>query len=272
MGSTPADFDPTFSSSDPTRAYSRDYSDGALLVPQPLTLTPSLGSLGGSGTITPNATDAHDGGFRNSLAGVVQEAEEKAEETGRDGTVKSSVFNLVSTVIGGGVLSLPYTCHRAGVIVAPIILAFVALMSSYSAMLLISCARRVTKRKRGEAVNRTAESYEDVSERKHPLKHHCSAVWSQVVFAAFGTWAKYTVTCLIFMLTYLALIAYFILLADLLVPVMKLALKSSVGWVCTASEKEQRLWVIIMCAAVITLPSLLKVWRFVCSDAQEIAV
>ena len=227
MGSTPADFE-SFSNTEHSLVYARDHSDGALLVPQQLPTTPSLGSIGGSGTITPNCSDAKDGGF----AGLVQDAEVKAEtsEAGRDGTIKSSVFNLVSTVIGGGVLSLPYTCHRAGLIVAPIILALVALMSSYSALLLISCARRVTKRKRGEAVNRTAESYEDVRQPHSgasdlpELTYVCVV---QVVFAAFGSWAKHTVNFLIFLLTFLALIAYFILLADLLVPVMKLALKSS---------------------------------------------
>eukprot|EP00656_Telonema_subtile_P028129 TRINITY_DN303_c0_g1_i4.p1 TRINITY_DN303_c0_g1~~TRINITY_DN303_c0_g1_i4.p1 ORF type:complete len:435 (+),score=88.98 TRINITY_DN303_c0_g1_i4:590-1894(+) len=113
-------------------------------------------------------------------------------------------------------------------------------MSSYSAMLLLSCARRVTKKKRGDVLNRSAESYEDV------------------VFAAFGPHAKVALTVMILVLTFLALIAYFILLADLLVPVMVLALKGSVDWVCTASNKEQRAAIIILCACVITPPSLLK--------------
>ena len=81
----------------------------------------------------------------------------------------------------------------------------------------------------------------------------------QVVFAAFGERAKLGLTSMVLALTYLATIAYFILLADLLVPIMVLALKGSLDWACTASKHEKRFYVIVLCALLIVPPSLLKV-------------
>ena len=119
---------------------------------------------GSSGHITPNVFGSKENLQNNeeNLTKGIDDSIEQAEGEGRELTVKSSIFNLVSTVIGGGVLSLPYTCNRAGIIVAPIILLVIASLSAYSGMLLLSCSKRVRKRRRGEAITVAAESYEDV--------------------------------------------------------------------------------------------------------------
>ena len=48
----------------------------------------------------------------------------------------------VSTIVGGGVLSLPYAFKETGMLLGCAILICVASMSAYSAHLLVACARR----------------------------------------------------------------------------------------------------------------------------------
>jgi len=235
---TPADYPPIASSVTSADGGGQVSYDRIPALPHCL-VSPSGSS---SGHITPNVFGSKENLQNNedNLTKGIDDSIEQAEGEGRELTVKSSIFNLVSTVIGGGVLSLPYTCNRAGIIVAPIILLVIASMSAYSGMLLLSCSKRVRKRRRGEAVTVAAESYEDV------------------VFAAFGERAKLGLTSMVLALTYLATIAYFILLADLLVPIMVLALKGSLDWACNASTHEKRFYVIVLCALLIVPPSLLK--------------
>ena len=71
-----------------------------------------------------------------------QQALDPREAPPKQGTVKSSIFNLVSTIVGGGVLSLPYAFRQTGFALGAVILGLVAIMSAYSAHLLVACGRR----------------------------------------------------------------------------------------------------------------------------------
>jgi len=71
-----------------------------------------------------------------------QQALDPREAPPKHGTVKSSIFNLVSTIVGGGVLSLPYAFRQTGFALGAVILGLVAIMSAYSAHLLVACGRR----------------------------------------------------------------------------------------------------------------------------------
>ena len=62
-------------------------------------------------------------------------------ERERNGTVMNSIFNLVSTIIGGGALSLPYAFACTGLIAGQICLAVVALMTAYALQLLVASSR-----------------------------------------------------------------------------------------------------------------------------------
>jgi len=115
------------------------------------------------------------------------------KEPPKEGTVKSSIFNLVSTIIGGGVLSLPYAFRETGMVLGSLILIFVALMSTYSAILLVACGRRSK-----------ARSYDEIA-------------WA--AFQPHGHKAKLFVSLMVFVLCCLAAIGYVILLGDLLQPV-----------------------------------------------------
>ena len=105
----------------------------------------------------------------------------------RKGTVTSSVFSLVSTILGGGVLSLPYAFSEAGIIPGIFLLLAVAVASDFSAFTLATCSRRAA-----------AHTYEDVAA------------------LAFGNVGRILSQILVVMLTFLALIAYSILLREIL--------------------------------------------------------
>jgi amino acid permease len=60
----------------------------------------------------------------------------------RQATVVSAIFNMTATIIGGGVLSIPLSCARAGLIPFTILMIASAFMTDFSLYVLCSCARR----------------------------------------------------------------------------------------------------------------------------------
>ncbi|CAH0485543.1 unnamed protein product [Peronospora farinosa] len=107
--------------------------------------------------------------------------------TTRTATAPSAIFNLVSTIIGGGILSLPFAYDKCGLIVALIFMAIAASASTFSLYVIVSCSRR------GHAA-----SYEEV------------------VRKALGARAGHITVVLLVLLTFLTLVAYVILTKDLL--------------------------------------------------------
>ena len=107
----------------------------------------------------------------------------------------SAVFSLTSTIVGGGVLSLPFAFLQTGLVMGPILLAVCAAISDFSIYLLVLCARATG-----------AESYQ------------------QVACNAFGPRAKMVTTSLLFLLTWLCCVAYIILMGDMLTPLVDLLL------------------------------------------------
>ena len=103
-----------------------------------------------------------------------------------EGTVKSSVFTLLSTIIGGGVLSLPFTLAGCGVALGVFLIIFMAMTSAYSANLLVWSAHRSG-----------GESYQDVALR------------------TYGTSCATLVSVLVLMLVFMASIGYVVLMGDL---------------------------------------------------------
>ncbi len=104
-----------------------------------------------------------------------------------EGSTKASIFNLTSTIIGGGVLSIPYAFACTGLAVGVIMLLVMSSASAYSAYLLLSCARRCG-----------GKNYEDIA-----------------VFI-YGRTGGTFVNFLVFLLVYLACIGYIVLMGDLL--------------------------------------------------------
>ena len=60
----------------------------------------------------------------------------------RQSTLFSAIFNLVASIIGGGVLSLPLAFEKCGIGLATIMMIFSALITDFSLYILCSSARR----------------------------------------------------------------------------------------------------------------------------------
>jgi amino acid permease len=108
---------------------------------------------------------------------------------------KSSAFiaisNLVATVCGGGVLSLPQAFQKAGIVPSTILMIMAAVSTDFSMYILVSCARRTGGR-----------SYGDVTRN------------------AFGPLAEIITTLLLIILLFLVIVAYMVLLTQLWSPIV----------------------------------------------------
>lgn len=60
----------------------------------------------------------------------------------RTGSVSSSVYSLVSIILGGGVLTLPYAFSQTGLLLGCLLLVIFALAADFSMFTLIACSRR----------------------------------------------------------------------------------------------------------------------------------
>lgn len=66
----------------------------------------------------------------------------------------SASFNLLATVIGGGVLSLPFAYAASGLVLTTVFILLAACMGSFSLYILCSCARRTGGVTYGDVVRR----------------------------------------------------------------------------------------------------------------------
>ncbi|CAK4079684.1 unnamed protein product [Aphanomyces euteiches] len=104
----------------------------------------------------------------------------------RQTTVKSAVMNLVTTLIGGGVLLLPFTVAKSGIVLGCIMMLFCGVASSFTSYILVSCSRRSG-----------AQSYEEIAKN------------------AFGKRMQIATMVLLILLIFLAFVGYLILLRDI---------------------------------------------------------
>ncbi|KAF1328395.1 Sodium-coupled neutral amino acid transporter, partial [Globisporangium splendens] len=104
----------------------------------------------------------------------------------RTATASSAIFNLVSTIIGGGILSLPYAFDKCGIVLAVVFMIISAAASNFSLYVIVSCSRR------GGAMT-----------------------YEEVVRKALGPKAGLVTVTLLVMLTFLTMVAYVILMKDL---------------------------------------------------------
>eukprot|EP00930_Biecheleria_cincta_P043011 TRINITY_DN29586_c0_g1_i1.p1 TRINITY_DN29586_c0_g1~~TRINITY_DN29586_c0_g1_i1.p1 ORF type:complete len:656 (+),score=97.59 TRINITY_DN29586_c0_g1_i1:28-1995(+) len=108
-----------------------------------------------------------------------------------------ATFSLVSTMVGGGVLSLPYAFSQCGLVLATICLILAAAGSAWTLNMLVDCARSTG-----------VDSFE------------------LVAYAAYEKKGQRLTIALVLVLCWLTQVAYFVLLTDLLVPLAELAVPS----------------------------------------------
>jgi len=99
--------------------------------------------------------------------------------------ILETVFNFANSIVGAGIIGLPFAMHEAGFVLGIILLIAVGIVTDVSLYLLISAS---------EIANRG--SYQS-------LIYHC-----------FGKWGFYFVSIFIFIFPYGALIAYLLIIGD----------------------------------------------------------
>lgn len=136
------------------------------------------------------------------------------------GNMKQTAFNYVNSIIGSGVIGIPYAIHKAGFFTGIFLLFFIALITDFSLCTLI---------KAGNLAG--VSTYQDVMER------------------AFGKPGFYILTFLQFIYPFIAMISYNVIIGDTMTKVFRrffdLAANNPFG---------NRNTVVFICAALIMLP------------------
>ena len=138
----------------------------------------------------------------------------------RRSTLLSSSFNLVATVIGGGVLSLPYAFATCGLATGVGFTVLAAVMADFSLYILCSCARRTG-----------TQSYGDVAR------------------VCFGEAARIVVTVILFVFLMFVTTAFMILMRDIMASMVEFATGSTLSF-------RQNTTVLVVCVLV-TFPFML---------------
>eukprot|EP00039_Didymoeca_costata_P033131 m.40800 g.40800 ORF g.40800 m.40800 type:complete len:486 (-) comp9712_c0_seq2:64-1521(-) len=105
------------------------------------------------------------------------------------GSIPSSTFNLTNSVIGAGVLALPFAFDKAGMIIAGSLLFFVYLLVMYSCWMLLECRKFVE-----------VKSFRGVAN------------------AAYGTKGILLVQCAVIMSTFFTMASYLVIIGDMVSP------------------------------------------------------
>ena len=120
-----------------------------------------------------------------------------ADESKREGTLTSARFNILSTMVGGGSLSLPLAFYQAGnVFTAPLLLLAIAFLAQCSIHFLVQASLIVYP----------------------PKEHKGIASFEGVAEAAFGRRAKYFCRILLSVICFCSVVGYAVLLRDTMEP------------------------------------------------------
>ncbi|XP_068670207.1 uncharacterized protein [Montipora foliosa] len=149
----------------------------------------------------------------------------------RTGTVFSSIFTLISTMVGGGILSLPFAFQQGGFIVTSVVLLCVLMASTHGAFLIINSKRYCQGKIR---------NVEDVA------------------YIAFGNKGKILTQVVFIVSLFLCSVAYWILIADQITPIMILLSGHHSFW----SKKIVILTIPMLVIFPITLLKSLNALRF----------
>jgi amino acid permease len=161
-----------------------------------------------------------------------------AEEEERQGTISSARFNIWSTMVGGGSLSLPLAFAKTGnLLVGPVLLISTAWLTQFCFGVLLDAARlvspsssdsldptttRISHDPAHDAIDETTRSTSE--EIQEPDRVSSSTKVGKdslesITAAAFGERAHWASTVLVTLMCWFGIIGYCVLLRDMLVPV-----------------------------------------------------
>lgn len=120
---------------------------------------------------------------------TIEKIHDGSTESGRQGIPLSDLpetgFNYVNSIIGSGVIGIPYALHRAGFVLGIFLLIIIAILTDYSLCILV---------KSGNIAG--VSTYQDVVE------------------AAFGRPGFYLLTIIQFIYPFIAMISYNVIIGD----------------------------------------------------------
>ncbi|XP_063698102.1 putative sodium-coupled neutral amino acid transporter 11 [Culicoides brevitarsis] len=106
-------------------------------------------------------------------------------------SLRQASFNYINSIVGSGVIGIPYALHRAGFGLGLLLLILVAVITDYSLVLMIQCG------------------------------HMCGRFnYPGIMEAAYGKWGYYLLLLLQFMYPFLAMISYNVVVGDTLSKVL----------------------------------------------------
>eukprot|EP00743_Colponemidia_sp_Colp-15_P010303 GILK01011330.1.p1 GENE.GILK01011330.1~~GILK01011330.1.p1 ORF type:complete len:542 (-),score=85.12 GILK01011330.1:234-1802(-) len=79
--------------------------------------------------------------IKETVINGIQKAGDTIDKKFQPGSMKGSIFTLVSATIGAGILSLPYTLARSGLVLGILLLVFGGFVAFFSAYLLVKCSQ-----------------------------------------------------------------------------------------------------------------------------------
>ena len=184
--------------------------------------------------MAPQITNAQDDGYQAKYTSFTRNASLELMNPPSDSPLRKTTlffgtFNLVATIVGGGVLSLPLAFAKTGVGLATVLMVFSAIITDFSMYILCCCARRTG-----------AASYIDV------------------VRFAFGPMAEICVTGILW--TYLSgmLIAFNVLMMGIFAPLARRCMETFTSIDVTGIDEKHFDSLVLLGIIVLIFPLMLK--------------
>lgn len=117
----------------------------------------------------------------------------------------NAITNLVNTILGGGMLALPFAIKSCGVVFGPLLLVVFFLLARYTGGLIVTCATL-------------------------PRAHNGHPSLSDMAAAAFGNAGRVLVDVSLILFSYGALVGYLVIIADVWTPYVNI-------WMFTCDRK-----------------------------------
>jgi len=107
----------------------------------------------------------------------------------------SATFNMIATIVGGGVLSIPFAFQEAGIVGGTVLMILAAIITDFSLYILCSCSRRTG-----------------------------AASYGGVALCAFGPGMEFFTTIILLTYLFFVLVGFMVLVADIFTPVIMVLL------------------------------------------------